>query len=121
MKQIGSTIIIAVITSLAMVACGQDRSGEQPLAPTVQTGTAAQVGDSVQLMGAVIESPNSRVLERGFEYGNDTLRSSVVSADTVAVFSAFTASLEKGEYYAVAYARNGVGIGRGDTLRFEVR
>lgn len=116
--------LLYISTALLMVlvsACGQDRSGEQPFAPTVQTGTAAQVGDSVQLTGSIITSPNSKVLERGFEYGNDTLRASVVSSDTIGIFTAFTDSLGKGEYFAVAYARNGVGTGHGDTIRFEVK
>ena len=109
------------MVALFVSACGQDRSGEQPFVPTVQTGVAAQVADSVQLTGSIITSPNSQVLERGFEYGNDTLRSSVVSTDTTNMFAAFTDSLGKGSYYAVAYARNGVGIGHGDTIRFVVR
>lgn len=118
-----SSLYLAIVSMVALFvsACGQDRSGEQPFVPTVQTGVAAQVADSVQLTGSIITSPNSQVLERGFEYGNDTLRSSVVSTDTTNVFAAFTDSLGKGSYYAVAYARNGVGIGRGDTIRFVVR
>lgn len=114
--------LLYIILSLAVLltACGEDRSGEQPFAPTVQTGTAEQVGDSVQIVGSVLTSPNSRVLERGFSYGNDTLRATVVSKDSVDVFSAFTDSLGKGAYFAVAYARNGVGTGYGDTIRFVV-
>lgn len=111
---------IAIIVMLLVSACGQDRSGEQPFVPTVQTGVAAQVADSVQLTGSIITSLNSHVLERGFEYGNDTLRATVVSTDTTNVFAAFTDSLGKGSYYAVAYARNGVGVGHGDTIRFVV-
>lgn len=114
-------LYIIVLCAVVMSSCGQDRSGEQPFAPTVQTGTAEQVGDSVNLVGSVILSPNSRVLERGFSYGNDTLRATVVSKDTVNIFSAYTDSLGKGEYFAVAYARNGVGIGYGDTIRFVVK
>lgn len=113
-------LYITVSLSVLMAACGEDRSGEQPFAPTLQTGTAQQVGDSVQLTGAIITSPNSRVLERGFSYGNDTLRATVVSKDTLNTFAAFTDSLSKGEYFAVAYARNGVGTGYGDTIRFVV-
>lgn len=57
---------IIVLLAVIVAACGEDRSGEQPFAPTVQTGTAEQVGDSVQIVGSVLTSPNSRVLERGF-------------------------------------------------------
>lgn len=106
--------------SILLLSCGEDRSGEQPFAPIVQTGTAEQVADSVLLTGAVTASPNSRLLECGFEYGNDTLRTKVI-ADTLTTFSAFTDSLGKGNYYAVAYARNGVGTGHGDTIHFSVK
>ena len=120
MKALSIIIPICLFTlSTMLTSCGEDRSGEQPFVPTVQTGTAQQVADSVLLTGAVIASPNSHLLECGFEYGNDTLRAKVV-ADTLTTFSAFTDSLGKGNYYAVAYARNGVGTGHGDTIRFNV-
>jgi hypothetical protein len=115
-----SLIYILLFSIVLVAACGEDRSGEQPFAPTVQTGTAAQTGDSVLLTGAVLNSPNSSLRECGFEYGNDTLRGKVV-ADTANTFSAYTDSLGKGTYYAVAYARNGVGTGHGDTIYFVVR
>ncbi len=102
-----------------LAACGEDRSGEQPFAPTVQTGIYTLVGDSVQLQGAVTASPNSRLLECGFVYGNDTLKSKVV-ADTLTTFSAYTTPLEPGTYYYAAYARNGVGTTNGDTLYFTI-
>ncbi len=104
---------------LTLASCGDDRSGEQPFAPTVQTGIYTQVGDSVLLQGAVTASPNSRLLECGFVYGNDTLNSKVV-ADTLATFSAYTTTLEPGTYYYSAYARNGVGTTYGDTLFFTI-
>lgn len=100
-------------------SCGEDRSGEQPFAPTVKTCQAQQVADSVRLSGEVLSSPNSHLLECGFEYGNDTLRAKK-QAETLTAFYAFTDSLGKGSYYAVAYARNGVGTGYGDTIRFTV-
>ena len=62
-----SSLYLAIVSMVALFvsACGQDRSGEQPFVPTVQTGVAAQVADSVQLTGSIITSPNSQVLERG--------------------------------------------------------
>lgn len=113
--------ILFIVFSLLLIACGEDRSGEQPFAPTVVSGTATQQGDSVCLTGSVTASINSTLLECGFEYGNDTLRSKTTSLVADTAFSAFTDSLGKGYYYAVAYARNGVGTSRGDTIRFEVR
>lgn len=111
------SILTLLCEATMLVSCGEDRSGEQPFAPTVKTETAMQVADSVQLSGIVLSSPNSHLLECGFEYGNDTLRAKK-QAETLSEFSAFTDSLGKGNYYAVAYARNGVGIGYGDTIRF---
>lgn len=116
-----SLFLLSILTlvNIFITSCGEDRSGEQPFAPTVQTGTAQQVADSVRLTGIVTASPNSHLLECGFEYGNDTLRAKT-KAETLNEFSAFTDSLGKGNYYAVAYARNGVGTGYGDTIRFSV-
>ena len=122
MKTNNQSILIAVclcLTCILTLACGEDRSGEQPFAPTVQTLVAEQTADSVLLTGAVLSSPNSRLLECGFEYGNDTLRAKV-TADTLTTFSEYTDSLGKGSYFAVAYARNGVGKSYGDTIRFNV-
>lgn len=114
------------ICSLALgttfAACGEDRSGEQPFKPTVVTADmATQVGDSVQLMGYVTASPNSSLKECGFTYGNDTLKATTVADSALTTFTAFTDSLGKGTYYAVAYARNGVGTSNGDTIWFEVK
>lgn len=112
------TIICAIFATLQ--SCHpEDRSGEEPFAPTVQTLSATQVGDSFLLRGVVVRSPNSHVLERGFIYGNDTLKLTKTSEETTDTFSAYTKTLEQGKYYIVAYARNGVGTGTGDTLRIE--
>lgn len=103
----------------AMAACHpEDRSGEQPLPPTVRMVDYQVVADSCLLTGEVTASPNSRVRERGFHYGNDTLRLEVQSADTVALFQAHTQPLRPGRYFVVPYATNGVGTATGDTLWF---
>lgn len=115
--------IIASLNLLAQLfcACGEDRSGEQPFAPTVHTGIATQDGDSVWLTGNVSASPNSSLRECGFNYGNDTLQAKAVADSASASFTAHTDSLGKGSYYAVAYARNGVGTSHGDTIYFTVK
>ena len=64
--------------------------------------------------------PNSDVLECGFLYGNDTLRVKLKSEEVSLLFSAYADSLQNGNYYAVAYARNGVGTSYGDTVRFQI-
>lgn len=100
---------------------GEDRSGEQPFAPTVRTLDAYAEGDSVRLTGEIVESPNSALRGRGFIYGNDTLRVLVVSEDTTDLFQAVADSLEAGSYYAHAFATNGVGTSFGDTLQFTIK
>lgn len=114
--------ICALAIATLFASCGEDRSGEQPFKPTVVTSDiATQVGDSVQLMGYVTASPNSSLKECGFTYGNDTLKATAQSDSALTTFTAFTDSLGKGTYYAVAYARNGVGTSHGDTIWFEVK
>ncbi len=112
--------LILIVLGSILASCGEDRSGEQPFAPTVETGTAAQEGDSVLLTGSVSASPNSTLRQCGFDYGNDTLHLKTIATDAATTFSAFTDSLGRGEYYAVAFATNGVGTSHGDTIRFVV-
>ena len=114
--------ICALALGITFASCGEDRSGEQPFKPTVVTANVAtQVGDSVQLMGYVTASPNSSLKECGFTYGYDTLKATTQADSALTTFTAFTDSLGKGTYYAVAYARNGVGTSNGDTIWFEVK
>lgn len=106
---------------VAATACNPvDRSDEQPLAPEVRTIDAQVVADSCLMHGEVVSSHNSRVVRRGFNYGNDTLRLEVASADTTNLFGAVTQPLEPGLYFMVAFATNGIGTTRGDTLYFVV-
>ena len=84
------------------------------------TLAAEAAGDGVLLNGRVTDSPNSDVLECGFLYGNDTLRVKLKSEEVSLLFSAYADSLQNGNYYAVAYARNGVGTSYGDTVRFQI-
>lgn len=117
-------IFLIIIVSLGMLitACkGEDRSGEQPFAPTVQTLSAEVVGDSCLLTGAVTASPNSSLRGVGFAYGNDTLRLTAVSQECTELFQATTQPLQPGYYFAVAFAENGVGKTIGtDTIYFEI-
>lgn len=114
-------IILFLVLPVALAACHpEDRSGEQPLPPTVRAVDCQIVADSCLMTGEVVASPNSRVRERGFRYGNDTLRLEVQSADTVALFQAYTQPLRPGRYFMVAYATNGVGTTTADTLWFVV-
>ena len=101
-------------------SCGEDRSGEQPFAPTVKSCEAVVTADSALLHGEVTASPNSALRECGFSYGNDTLRATCKALSPSATFTATTDSLGPGTYFAVAYARNGVGTAYGDTIRFTI-
>ncbi len=107
-----------VLAALFVSSCGDDRSGEQPFAPTVKSVGAETLGDSVRLTGLVTASPNSSLTQCGFAYGNDTLRLEKAAPAATTTFSVVTDSLGNGTYYAVPYARNGVGKSYGDTLRF---
>lgn len=112
---------MAAVALLALTACSpEDRAGEQPFAPTVVTLSAVVSGDSCLMEGQVVLSPNSTIRARGFYYGNDTLSVDTLSADSTDIFTGVTDSLGPGRYYAVAYARNGVGLSTGDTLYFVV-
>ena len=115
-------IVILVAISTLIVACsGEDRSGEQPFAPTVETLSAEVMGDSCLLTGAVTSSPNSSLRGVGFAYGNDTLRLTAVSDTCTELFQATTQALQPGTYFAVAFAENGVGKTIGtDTIYFEI-
>ena len=117
------TFITAVLLATAAMAVGcngEDRSGEQPFAPTVATVSATPGGDSCVFAGQVLLSPNSVVSARGFRYGNDSIAKGVVSADSTDAFAAVADSLASGSYYVVAYATNGIGTSYGDTLTFTI-
>jgi len=106
---------------VALAACSpEDRSGEVPFAPAVRTAAPCVEGRRVRMEGEILSSPNSTVTKRGFNYGNDTLRAEVLSTDTADCFRAQTDELQPGRYFCVAFATNGVGTGRGDTLYFDV-
>lgn len=104
---------------LSMSCSGEDRSGERPLAPVVQTLSAFVEGDSCVMNGLVTESHNSALRECGFVYGmGDTLSVKMKADYTDFSFSIVADSLANGEYYCVAYARNGISTSYGDTLNF---
>lgn len=118
-----SKALFATAAALCLTACSaEDRSGEQPFAPTVENVDGIVEGDSCMLTGRVTASPNSTLKSCGFAYGNDTLRLETRSEAPTTVFTAPTRALQPGIYYAVAFAENGVGRGwAADTLYFEIR
>lgn len=115
-----SPLFLLAVVWLVVACHPVDRSGEEPFAPTVRTVGCEAVADSFRLAGQVLLSPNSRVLERGFEYGNDTMKVTVEACDSTDVFHGYTCKLESGRYYFMAYARNGIGTSWGDTLYLDV-
>ena len=119
MKHFPSLVMLAIAASAA-AACGEDRSGEQPFAPTVQSVGVEVKQHTAVLTGDVLASPNSSLKECGFAYGNDTLRAKCTAAEPAATFTAETDSLGAGHYYAVPYASNGVGTTYADTLYFDI-
>ena len=119
MKHFPSLVLLAIAAGAA-AACGEDRSGEQPFAPTVQSVGVEVKQHTAVLTGAVLASPNSSLKESGFAYGNDTLRAKCTAAEPAATFTAETDSLGAGHYYAVPYASNGVGTTYADTLYFDI-
>ena len=105
-----------------LIACNpEDRSSEQPFPPTVQNTAAQVIGDSCLLSGEVTTSPNSSLKACGFKYGNDTLRTETMSEVPLMKFEATTKKLEPGDYYAIAFAQNGVGKSFApDTIYFTI-
>ena len=112
-------LYIALLCTALTACSGEDRSGEQPFAPTVETVAATADGPTAMMEGVVTASPNSSLTACGFRYGNDTLTLNA-DAPVLTHFFAQTDTLDPGRYYAVAYARNGIGITYADTLWFEV-
>ena len=115
----GNFLFLSLAAATLASCIGEDRSGEQPFAPTVETVSVTPQGPVAQLEGLVTASPNSTLLGCGFHYGNDTL---TLTADSEVQdrFFALTDTLAPGSYYAVAFARNGVGTTSADTLWFDI-
>ena len=105
-----------------MFSCsGEDRSGEMPRVPVVHTTSAFVDGDVCTMNGLVEESHNSALRECGFVYGLAGANSIQLKTDTARTFTAKVDSLENGDYFCVAYAKNGMGVSYGDTLTFVVK
>lgn len=113
--------LLLIGTTWMLHSCSpEDRSGEQPFPPTVETLAPITQENTVMLQGDIKASPNSRITKRGFRYGNETLQNSIASTDSTDLFTATLDSLEPGTYHVAAYATNGVGTSHGDTLQFVV-
>lgn len=105
----------------ALAACaGEDRSGEMPRVPVVETSGARAAGNSCEMTGSVGESHNSSLRECGFVLWPDSGKALKLKCDTNKVFSAVADSLSGGLYHYAAYARNGMGTSYGDTLTFTI-
>lgn len=128
------SIIIICITAI-LSSCGEDRSDEQPFAPTLSALTATQTGDSTVLLSAqILSSKNSSITACGFIWGDST-GSNTLSLDSLPAvstsphiapsqavsFSAAIDTLAPGTYFALAFATNGIGTTRTDTISFSVR
>lgn len=116
-KILAAGIMLAVAASCT----GEDRSGEQPFKPTVRTLNVEVADQAVTVTGEIEASPNSSIRECGFEYWSDNLSAvKVLSDDSTSIFHATADSLEPGAYSCTAFARNGMGTSRGDTLSFNI-
>ncbi|MBR1386878.1 MAG: hypothetical protein IJ553_00525 [Alloprevotella sp.] len=116
--------LFALSTLLLFLLWGcipEDRSGEQPFAPTVVTLGATPQANSVVVEGEIQLSPNSLITGCGFTWGNDTLRrQELIAGDIENYFSTVIEDLEPGDYFVAAFATNGVGTSYGDTLVFTI-
>ena len=114
--------IIIMAALMAMTACNpEDRSDEQPFRPEVANAACEVLGDSCRMHGYIVSSQNSDVLGCGFYYGNDTLKVQVKCDSCSTTFSAVTKPLLPGDYYAVSFAENGMGLSTApDTMVFHI-
>lgn len=120
MKFIHLNILIFVIAVLCSCA-GEDRTGEIPYAPTVSTKSATVQGDSCILTGEVLSSPNSSLTACGFSFGTSDKQTTITVESPSYEFSTTVDSLQtQQDYFAVAYATNGMGTSYGDTIWFKI-
>ncbi|MBQ8099207.1 MAG: hypothetical protein IJ244_06755 [Bacteroidaceae bacterium] len=113
-------ILLMGMVMLCAACSGEDRSGEQPFAPTVAMLDAYVEGLSVTLYGRVLASPNSSLSSCGFKYGNNEGVSTITCEKAEEFFRAQVDSLEPGRYFAAATATNKIGSSQSDTLWFQV-
>jgi|SRR5574344_1916213 hypothetical protein len=112
-----------LISLLALFSCsGEDRSGERPFPPTVSTKSVSVEGNTCTLIGEVLSSPNSSLKSCGFYFGTDSTKKQITIEKPSALFSTTVDSLKtQTNYFAVAYASNGMGTSYGDTIWFELK
>lgn len=112
-------VVIWSLLVLIVACSGEDRSGEIPYAPTVETLEPQLSLYTCTFLGKVTASPNSSLTKCGFIYGNDSIKATINSKEADYTFSAEVDSLESGvEFYVVAFATNRIGTSYGDTLSF---
>ena len=116
-------LLFSLLPLAGLAACHpEDRSGEQPFAPEVNTLGAVVNGPQATLNGCVTRSLNSELRKVGFVYGNDTLRLIIEeTGNPQALYSLTTDSLGAGTYFYAAFATNGVGTTYADTLTFTIQ
>lgn len=113
-------LLLTSATWMFLSCSPEDRSDEQPFPPSVETLEPLTQGDTITLQGNIKASPNSRITQRGFRYGDETLRNNILSTDSSDIFTAAIDTLKSGTYHVAAYATNGMGTSYGDTLQFVV-
>lgn len=112
---------LSVVLLCLLSACaGEDRSDERPRLPEGVAVSVEEQGDSCNLNGVVGESHNSSLTACGFYWGNDTLSNEVDMDSASFKFSTLVGNVGSGTYYAVAYAKNGVGTTTSDTVFFNI-
>lgn len=112
---------LSVVLLCMLSACsGDDRSGELPRVPEGVSVSVEELGDSCRLNGVVGESHNSSLTACGFYWGNDTVSNEMKVDSASFAFSSVVGNVGSGTYYAVAYAKNGMGTTKSDTVYFNI-
>lgn len=127
--------LLALIILPIAISCGEDRSDEQPFAPTLSEVAAVRTDvDVITFHAQILSSKNSHITACGFIWGDST-ETHTLNLDTLPTistsphisplqsvgFSATIDSLAPGTYFALAFATNGIGTTRTDTVFFSVK
>lgn len=125
---------VILLFAAVLSSCGEDRSDEQPFAPTLsEVATERTDTGVITLYAQILSSKNSHLTACGFIWG-DSVETHTLSLDSVPVistsphvspsmsvgFSATIDSLTPGNYFVLAFATNGIGTTRTDTVFFSI-